>query len=164
MTTPNEIRWTRGSRFGVDPEVAFAELEKIKQKGGGDLTADAVVRAAKSKRNPLHDEFEWDDAVAGHKFRCIRARTMIASVQVRYSEAPDVPTRQYNVVVAESHEAEKPPKKVYRSTSDILQDPELRAQLLADAFGQLRSFQTRFRGLQELAPVFRGIAEALESA
>lgn len=58
------------------------ELKRIAEQASGLLTPDAVVAAAKDPANPLHEEFEWDDAVAAHKHRLSQARHLIRSVRI----------------------------------------------------------------------------------
>lgn len=49
----------------------------------GSLTAEEVVRRAKSKRSPLHKFFEWEDEVAAHAYRIEQARELIRSFKIR---------------------------------------------------------------------------------
>ena len=157
-----EVKWKNGSRFSIDPEVAKREIDKIKAKKGGEVFASDIVDAAKSKRSPLHREFEWDDTKAASLYRCEQARLMLRSIEVVYKEMPSTPVRSYNVVTSATSNEETGKKKCYKSTEDILSDPELRMELLSTAFAELRRFQRRFHGLQELSIVFRAINEALE--
>jgi hypothetical protein len=53
------------------------ELERIRQANGGILTADAVLEAAKDKKNVLHSEFIWEDKKAALVQRLERAREII---------------------------------------------------------------------------------------
>ena len=48
----------------------------------GDVSAEDVLDAAKKKKSPLHDFFEWDDTVAARKFRLTQARMMVRSVEI----------------------------------------------------------------------------------
>lgn len=57
-------------------------LAKILQEQG-TLTPDAIVKDARNVKSPLHDEFEWDDSVAGHQWRLAQARALIARVKVQ---------------------------------------------------------------------------------
>ena len=59
----------------------------------GTLTPDAVLKDAKSPKSPLHEEFEWDDSVAGHQYRVSQARDLIARVRVEI----ETTTRQIRV-------------------------------------------------------------------
>jgi hypothetical protein len=57
-------------------------LKEIELANNGILTPDAVVQEAKDPDSVLHELFEWDDGVAGHKYRIEQARTIISSVKV----------------------------------------------------------------------------------
>ena len=56
-------------------------LAKLYEKHGR-LTPALVVKSAKSPTSVLHDQFEWDDTVAGAKWREEQARVLIRSIQV----------------------------------------------------------------------------------
>jgi len=58
-----------------------AELSRLYEKHG-KLTAQIVVEAARSKKSPIHDEFEWDDSKAAIRYRLYQARTLIRKVHV----------------------------------------------------------------------------------
>jgi len=57
--------------------VISRELEKIAVKNLGTITPTIVVDEAKNSAHPLHGHFEWNDKVAGHRFRLNQARSMI---------------------------------------------------------------------------------------
>ncbi len=160
-----EVQYAKGFRCSakVKPEVAFAAIEKLKAKNDGIATAESIVAAASGKRHPLHKQFNWDDTSAANEYRKEQARLLLRSIVVVYREAPKIPTRAYQVVVIESDEPDEKPRQVYRSTDAILADPATRAELLTRALSELVSFQRRFRGLQELAPIFRTVNEVLET-
>jgi len=48
----------------------------------GRLTPLGVLDAAASPDSPLHDEFDWNNDSAAHKYRISQARSLIRSVQV----------------------------------------------------------------------------------
>ncbi len=153
-----EIRWAKGSRFGaIDPEVAHAELERIRAKNGGELRPSDIVDEATKKRNPLHKGFVWDKDVAARKWQEHTARVLVSSIVVIREEAPDIPARQYEITVTSEIPEHGKRLNVYRTTEEILQDPESRARLLAKAKRDLASWRERYRGLHELAKVFRAI-------
>lgn len=54
----------------------------------GVLTPDSVVAASTPANAPLHDRFDWDDTVAGPRWRRHQAHELIRSVRVTYRE-PD---------------------------------------------------------------------------
>ena len=72
--------WSR--RTGpLDPQIVGEELERIRSRSG-KLLPHEVVKESKPKRAPLHKAFEWDDAIAGNKYRVFQARNLIRSVRV----------------------------------------------------------------------------------
>jgi hypothetical protein len=50
----------------------------------GRLTPHAVLEAATAEDHPLHARFEWDDSIAGHKYRLTQARELIRVVKEKY--------------------------------------------------------------------------------
>lgn len=57
---------------------AITELDRR----DGFCSAEALVEHAKPKRSKLHPLFEWDDEVAGQKWRVSQARRLIRSIEV----------------------------------------------------------------------------------
>jgi hypothetical protein len=55
---------------------------KALEDADGRTTADRLVQAASNPEHPMHPDFVWDDAVAGHLHRLDTARRIIASVTV----------------------------------------------------------------------------------
>lgn len=55
----------------------------VKLQHDNRLTPDDVLGAARKPTNPLHDLFEWDDAVAAEEHRRDQARGIIREVQVK---------------------------------------------------------------------------------
>lgn len=156
------IQWKSGTQFKVDPEIAYNEIEVVRKAKGGSASAEDVVARAKSKRNPLHAEFEWDDKVAGHEYRLYLARNMMrAFVIVRDDLKTDRPQRVYEVV-REKQEEKGRVKHVYKTVDDIMKDTDLRAELLGRALSELISIRNRYRDLQELAIVLRAIDTLVE--
>lgn len=159
-----EIRWKTGSNFGVEAKVAHKEIETLRAKNDGSISADQVVSAAAKKRNPIHLCFEWDDQKAAHEHRLQTAREMLRSfVFVREDIQTDRPQRVYEVVRQPQQGAGRV-RHVYKTTDDILKDEDLRAELLGRALKELISIRNRYRDLNELAVVLRAIDEVIASA
>ena len=158
-----EVSWKRGTQFRVDPQVAYQQIEGIRAKNDGSATAELLLHKAKTKANPLHDEFEWDNEAAAHQHRLSRARIMLRSFMVlRTDLKTDRPQRVYEVV-REQEKTHGRIKHVYKTTDDIMKDVDLRAELLGRALKELVSLRNRYRDLQELAIVLRAIDELVET-
>lgn len=61
-------------------------LQAMFDAGGGRLTAEQVVEAAKEPDSPLHDQFIWDDAKAAHRQRLDTGRQLIRSVRTEITK------------------------------------------------------------------------------
>jgi hypothetical protein len=69
------------NRKAITPDIAGTELERIYEKNGALRPAD-VVNEARPADAPLHPAFEWNNKVAGEKWRQEQARNLIRTVVV----------------------------------------------------------------------------------
>lgn len=158
--TITDIKWRKGSRFTqLDPSKSHDALEQIRAKNNGEIDPECVVSVAANPKHYLHKAFEWDDTIAAKRHRETVARTLIRSIIVVRAEAPKVEARRYEVSVQASVTQSKP-RNVYRTTADILQDPDSREVLLSRAIRELAALRERYHGLSELAKVFQAADEA----
>lgn len=68
---------------GLTRQRAIAIREELEKLGAGVLlTPETVVEAARHPKSPLHDQFEWNDGVAGEAYRIQQARALIKRVRV----------------------------------------------------------------------------------
>lgn len=130
------------------------ELKRIvSQNKNRKLLPAKVEEEARDPNSPLHDSFEWDDSKAGYQYRLWQARHLIASVEMvadnRFESAP-------------VYVSLKMDRKAggYRPISDVLSNAELRKELLATAFGELRAMEFRYQRLSELTNVFKAARKA----
>ena len=123
-------------------------LHDIYEKNGA-LTAEFVVEEAKNKNHPLHNRFEWNNAVAGHKYRLVQAEEMIRSVKVTYTTedpADDSAVRQWHAVRRD---------KTYEPIEELMQDDISRELLLRLAEREWRALHRRYSHLAEFIQVVR---------
>jgi len=66
-----------------EKEAINMRMEEISMRNRGVLEAGAVVEDAKDPMSPLHNRFDWDNSIAGDKWRLHQARQLIA-----YFETP----------------------------------------------------------------------------
>ena len=127
------------------------ELERIRISNGGALRPEDIVEAAASKDNPLHPHFEWDDSEAAARYRLLQASHLIR-VCVIVDETIDAPVRAFVSLMPD-----RATGVGYRAYADVVNDPEMLRQLIADAQRELDSFARKFARLRqsgELAGVF----------
>lgn len=165
ISRPVSITFKAGARLngkGLDPVKCWEALEKVQAENGGEFCAAHVVKAARSKKSPLHRAFEWDDTEAAKEYRLFQAGTLRRSIDVRYATAPDIPARAFEVSRVQ-HEPKGKVVRYFSSTDEVMADPDKRAAVLTDALRQLQALRSRFRSLQELAVVWREVDAVLAS-
>lgn len=117
------------------------------------LTPSLVVDAARDEAHPLHARFEWDNAIAGEKYRLDQARDLIRSVRVVYREADEREAartvRAYHAVRDEQGTAYQPAEAIAESpflSKLLMQDMEREWKALLRRFGQFGEFLEMVRG------------------
>lgn len=123
------------------------ELKSIAKKHKGVLRPEVVVEYARNKNNPLHNYFEWDDSVAGERYRLWQARQLIVSVEYE----PSANKKPVNVFVSLTSDRQK---GGYRLMEEVLDDKQYRSILLKDALNEMQLFQEKYKILSELVNVF----------
>lgn len=164
MSDIKEIKWKKGYHSKGSAKVAFNRLEKIKEKGGGVLTAGAVVEDARRANSPLHKQFEWDDSVAAQMHRLEQGRYIIRSIEVVYEDAPHVEPQKLYVTTTEPAKGGSPERKVYRTVEETLKDPVARDELLGNAIRDALSYRKKYHMLSELAGVFHALDDFVEKS
>jgi len=132
----------------------IAELHRIAAKHDGILEPADVVDAARSESSPLHSKFEWDDSVAAEKYRLYQARQLLI-VTVDYIGTGKKATLQRVFVSLTTDRQQE--GGGYRAMTTILADKSCRAQLLEDAFEEMRLFREKYAQLKELTEVFEAM-------
>ena len=134
-------------------EEKIVELKRIASANDNKLEPEVVVQEASSDDSPLHKYFEWDDSVAGQRWRVHQARMMIA-LSVEF--IPGVKTSE-EVKVFVSLRDER--CEGYRTIVQVMSDEENREQLLMDALAELQYFKKKYAVLKELSRIFESIDE-----
>lgn len=132
------------------------ELTALAAENGQRLTPEIVLEKAQDPKSALHAHFTWDDVEAASLRRLDEARSLIMRVRVRINARPDTPPIKVRAFV--SLEEDRIAGGGYRPIVNVLDDPELRAQLLRTAIAELQALQKRYSNLQELAQVFAEVS------
>lgn len=129
------------------------ELRRIHDMNNGQLTPDLVVKAAKPANAPLHNRFEWNDTIAGHKYRLRQAADLIREQRIEY--ARDARGSKTVRAYTSTYEAGSPNRGAYQATEDVMVNDFSAAivlrnfeRALADLkrqFGHLKEFGERLR-------------------
>jgi len=159
-----KVIYKQGAQIRCAPELAYHEIERNRKANNGEIDLDKLVKDSKLKDAPLHNDFEWNNSKAAHKFRLEQARKIVRSIEIIRDETPNIQTRAFELAIRRSETPDHPTRRVYMSIEDVMQDPVARDELLARAIRDAVSFRKRYSALSELAQVFSALDHFLEHA
>lgn len=119
-------------------------LQRIYEDNGHELTPAAVVEASRPVDAPLHHRFEWDDSIAGEKYREVQAAQIIRSVKVtRITDTERGPV-QVRAFLALGETSDDPTSAwTYVALDDLSADAT--AQILAQMEKDLSAIRRKYR-------------------
>ncbi len=132
----------------------MAELEMLRQEGGGALAATAIVDFARSPNTALHRAFTWDDDEAAQRYRLLQAKAVIRAA-VTFLPAPSgslVPVRAY---------AFDAPSGSYVTTAALLDNDQSAEVLLQQMRADVQRAMARYRRHAALAPKIAAVLDAI---
>ena len=137
-------KWSIKGLMPVSAQVAGDELDRI-SKENGTLTPELIVDASRAEDAPLHKCFEWNDAVAAEKYRCVQAGNIIRLLVTEKEDADKnhVEVRAFHYV-----------KRGYKPIDVILEDEDETEALLHKAYMELKAFRQKYKNLSALKPLF----------
>jgi len=155
--------WKEGSRLHGDAQEVGRMLESLHEERGS-ISADDVLEAAKPKDSVLHDYFEWDNSEAAHQYRLVQAREIIRSIVVKIEKSPDenITTRAF-VSLKQPLAEDKEPVGAYMPLSVVVQDTDLRRQLIRQALHEIDIFQRKYAALEEIVGLMAQLRQTLEA-
>lgn len=130
------------------------ELQSIYDQYG-KLTPPLIVDVATDEKHPLHNRFEWDNAVAGDSWRQHQAHELIRSVHVVYDKSKDGEERS----VRAFHAIRTTKGFVYEPIEKVVSDPILTQVVRAEMEREWRALKRRFDQFDEF---WRMVTDDLE--
>lgn len=134
------------------------ELKKIEGKHGY-VTPKILLDEAKNRLHPLHNDFTWDNTIAGEKWRLEEARYLIRSVRIHWVNDNDEPREVRSYVSISNYEDETTtaPNKSYISIERALDSEEYKKQIIREAFEELQLWQDKYNDLKEFTVIYKAI-------
>lgn len=124
-----------------DPQKIGEELETIELSG--EVTNEKVLQYAKdNKDSELYKCFEWDDKIAGEKYRLLKASQIITSISFIVEEEPVKKQKIYYSIKSEREEARK-----FKNIRDILEDDDDYKALVNQAKNELDTCKQKYEDL-----------------
>lgn len=122
----------------------------------GELTPRILLDEARPESSPLHSRFEWDNTVAGEKYRLHQAHCLITSLRTVIQEAPERKDVREYVSISRPES----PQPVYRPVEEAMRDDFMRQVVLNDMRRQFETLKRRYGHLEEFASMIRGEVDA----
>lgn len=121
----------------------------------GELTPQIVVDEARPSGAPLHDRFEWDDTIAGEKYRLVQASQLIRTVRVEYT-TPHSQEKKFIRAFSSLHESSENGDQLgYAPTEQILENPITRKLLLRNMERDIAVLKRKYGHLVEFAEMMQ---------
>lgn len=132
----------------------IGEILEVEQTDG--LTAENLLEKAKSESSNLHNLFEWDNTIAGEKFRVIQARLLINEVKILVDDKEIYAFENVRVNVIDENDEVSSSRK-YKSIAEVMTKDEYRNQMVKSAFENLKYWEQKYKDFSELKPIFVSI-------
>lgn len=148
---PTRYAWSRPSLHGtLDPQVAGEHLESLVEKYAEHLTSEEILADARRAHSPLHKAFEWDDSEAAEKHRRLTAKSIVGSLVVRTKNKKR--TRAFVFVKVPKHG-----RKCYMPVRSAMAQPDLKAQVIEQAYRRLEQWIGTYGGSRALSSLTRDV-------
>lgn len=132
--------------FSADANIIGKELENINNLD--NLTNKEVLEYAEKHRDSeLAKCFDWDDAVAGKKWRLKQATLVLCSISIVIDDTKEPPEKTRVYVSTRKSDEEK---RTFKKLVDVLEDDEEYKQLLGKAKNELENCEEKYRKLIKL--------------
>ena len=132
-------------RYKANAKQAYAEITCLEK-----ITPQNVVELARNENSVIHNDFEWNDEIAGEKYRIIQAADMIRSLVIETKEEEKPPVRALQITTVAN---------VYKPTEFFLKNEDEYQSLLKRALAELQGFKSRYSSIAELEDIFKAIDE-----
>ena len=146
----SKIAWKVKGLYRQDPNEVKEELETL----GDKYSLHDVVENARSETSVMHDMFEWDDSIAGEKYREVQAGKIIRSLVIVEDMKEDVVPVRYFMSTGDRTNEYTPIRLIVRQKDEY-------QGLLERAKADLIAFKIKYNSLNELDELIRLIDEII---
>lgn len=127
----------------ADPNMVAQEILSI----GDNASPQEIVEKARDTSTELHKCFDWNDSIAGEKWRLEQARKITYFLVIQEEQIPENrPEIRYFM---------KPKKQEgYKPTEIVIKVQDEYQALLTQAWAELQIFKKKYECLKELQEIF----------
>ena len=141
-------------------EKVIKEILEVKEKKG--LTAEEVINKAQNKKSSLHDLFEWDDSIAGEKYRLQQARVLINEVKIIVNTEEYYAFENVSLSVEEDNSDKPESVRQYFTRKEIIDSIDFRQQIIQRAYNNILYWKRQYECYSEFQPIIDGINKVQE--
>ncbi len=145
------FKTSKGARIDKNKVQEYGEyLWKLKEYNGDVLTPEYIVEQSKQKSSPLYEYFEWDNKIAGDKYRLWQARYLIARIEiiVKYDDGTEAQMRAFhNIIVQYENEDDE---QGYVTVQDLKENPDYLLIILEKATHEIIAWKERYAKYHKL--------------
>ncbi len=141
-----------GRGFSLNHQIDAKEVASFINLAG-DVNPTEIVELATPPGSPIHKYFEWDNKIAGHKYRLQQARYLVLAIQI-VDPVTETSVRAFESVVIDG-------KRAYVSARKIAQSEDLITQVVERALEELRYWSEKHQNFKKF---FGGIFDEIKKA
>ena len=137
--------WKLDGLYKADATKVVNELLELGEK----YSLSDVVTKARDEKSEMHSIFEWDDSVAGEKYREVQAARMVRNIVIVREDDKKEPEKsncRYFVSTGER-------TNTYTTTKAFVKNKDNYMDLLNRAYAELRVFKQKYETLSELEEI-----------
>ena len=142
-----EAKWKIDGIFKADASKVATEVKRL----GDEITPKDITRFARAEGSELHKCFEWNDTVAGEKYREIQAQQILRYLVIS-KQVEDKEPVTYRLFVNTGDRDGK-----YKPMEYVVRQPFEYEKLLEAAKKELQAFKLKYSILVELSELFKEI-------
>lgn len=125
-------------------DLVQVEVNRLYRESGG-VSASQLVEAARPKKSPIHDAFQWDDSKAAAEHRLLQARQWIKRVKIIVEDKAETVVHVPAVTVA----GEKIKEGVYKPIIHVVSNANEYALALQEITNGIKALERSYNRLTE---------------
>ena len=176
--------WRDGYGYGgkEKAQIVGEVLEHIENRDG-EVTSKSFLEESRPENSPTHSMFEWDDNIAAEKYRLNQSSKIIGQLTFEIIYEQNETTELEIEVKKENTESVEAPitltphsafvncssSKMYGSPSSdfakyvsinkAMSNTDMREQVVANSFREMKMFINKYREITEFAKIFAAMDE-----
>jgi hypothetical protein len=139
----------------ADPQKIGEALAKIRKRTKGRCNSKSVLDAARDQSNYLNRFFDWEDSVAGEKWRQEQARQLVSSIDI--VETHKGKERALPAFVSINQRG----GHSYHPIGEVLGSAELQIIALRQAEADFESYSKRLMRFADIANAIRAVRDLI---